>query len=679
MRFGPRLFLILSGLIVALVVLTATLASRILQSTYEPVSKRAIASASDVILSTFTDRDRRLQLVLRPLINDARIKGGLTARSGNDDPEGLGGATPEERTLNANDYFASFVDEYWVDATSGQPEQDVMMLIGADGTLAYGASGVASRVELETEVLNNLQVSTLLGSIATGAESARMLWSGVRLSTDVPILPGLTNGLYLAAASRVVFHTSGVGGDEVVGAALVASHHLNLERVSSTGADAVFIDRGKAIDSTFRSRDAGTEVEDAAAAWLATKPTGFAEVALAGVPHYALPLNVPGMVDGPVKAGVFYSRAEEFDRIRNAQTELAGIGLGVVLLAMGIAVALSRNLSRPINEISEAAGRVAKGDLQVMVPAGRKDELGDLARRFNEMVQGLKERAIAKDALGRYLSPEMATDVVGGRGLSMQGQRRELTILFCDVAGFTTISESLEPEALVALLNTYLDAMVKVLLAHGAYVDKFEGDAIMAFWNAPRDAADHATQACLSILEMCAEAKRISLEWKAAGKPSFGVRYGLNTGPAIVGNMGATDKINYTAIGDTVNLASRLEGANKQYGTELMISEETYGQAKDFVEARELDLLQVKGKLKPVRVYELLAKKGQLSASREKDRSDFAAGLKAYRERRFADARAIFESMPTDGPSRTFAARCNRFLAQPPPADWDGTYAMQTK
>ncbi|GEM_PF-3208862 len=674
MRFGPRLFLILSGLIVALVVLTATIASRILQRTYEPVSQRAISAASAVILSTIDDRDHRARLLLRPLTNDARIKGGLTARAGLADPEGLGGKTDEERTKNANDYFESFVDEYWVD-----DEQDVMMLVGADGTLAYGEAGDGARSLLENEVMNNLQVSTLLGAIATGNESARMLWSGPRLRSDAPVLPGLTKGLYLAAGSRVVFHTSGIGGDEVVGAALVASHRLELERVSATGADAVFIDRGKPIDSTFRSRDAGSEIEDAAAAWLATKPTGKAAVTLAGVPHYALPLAVPGLVEGPVKAGVFYSRAEEFERIKAAQTELAGIGLGVVLLAMGIAVALSRNLSRPINQISEAAGRVAKGDLQVTVPADRKDELGDLARRFNEMVQGLKERALAKDALGRYLSPEMATDVVGGKGLSMQGQRRELTILFCDVAGFTTISESLEPEALVELLNQYLDAMVKVLLAHGAYVDKFEGDAIMAFWNAPRDSADHATRACLSILEMCAEAKRISIEWKAAGKPGFGVRYGLNTGPAIVGNMGATDKINYTAIGDTVNLASRLEGANKQYGTELMISEETYAQAKDHVEARELDLLQVKGKLKPVRVFELLARKGQLTGLQQKVRSDFAAGLKAYRERRFGEAKAIFESMPADGPSRTFAARCDRFLAQPPPADWDGTYAMQTK
>jgi class 3 adenylate cyclase len=683
-RFGPRLFLVLTGLILTLVVLTSVFAGDLLRRAYVPVSERAIASASSVILSTIADREHRAQLLLRPLTNDARVRGGLTARAGLADPEKLGGDTPEERRSNADDYFGSFIDEYWVEEEEGASEQDLLMLVGADGTLAYGEAGDQERVTLENDVMNHLQVSTLLGAISGGDASSRMLWSGPRLRSDAPIVPGLNGGVYLAAGSRVVFRSSGVGGDEVVGVAVIATHRLDLERVMSTNADAVFVDRGAAIDSTFRLRgEAASKLEQAAAQWLAANPSaeaGAVPMMLGDAPYYAKVLTVGGMVSGPVKAGVFYSRADELARISSARRELAAIGGGVALLAMVIAVALSRSLSRPINEISAAAGKVAAGDLQVLVRADRKDELGDLARRFNDMVKGLRERALAKDALGRYLSPEMAHDVVSGeQGISMQGQRRELTILFCDVAGFTTISEKLEPEALVALLNQYLDAMVKVLIKHGAYVDKFEGDAIMAFWNAPRHAVDHAVHACSAILEMRAAAKRLSAEWKASGQPEFGVRYGLNTGVAIVGNMGATDKINYTAIGDNVNLASRLEGANKQYGTEMMISEETYANAAEQIEARELDMLQVKGKLRPVRVYELMALKGGLTAEQTKIREGFTAGLKLYRARRFDEAKALFDAAPTDGPSRTFAARCARFLEKPPAPDWDGTYEMQTK
>ncbi len=683
MKFGPKLFLVLTGLILTLVVLTSWFAGRVIQSAYVPVSERAIASASSVILSTLSDRDHRSRLLLRPLTNDARVKGGLTARAGLADPEKLGGDTAEARRKNADDYFGSFVDEYWVEDAKGVPEQDLLLLVGIDGTLAYGESGDDARVTLETEVMEHLQVSTLLGALSSGDESARMLWSGPRLRSDTPTVPALQGGLYLAAGSRVVFHSSGIGGDEVVGAAVIATHRLELERVVATGADAVFIDRGVAIDSTFRNRDAGEAVEKAAAQWLASKPAagaGPTPVMLEDAPYYAMPLAVPGMVDGPVKAGVFYSRAAEFGTVSRARLELFEIGGGVALLAMMIAVGLSRSLSRPINEISAAAVKVAAGDLLVCVRADRQDELGELARRFNAMVQGLRERAVAKDALGRYLSREMADDVMTGqKGVSLQGQRRELTVLFCDVAGFTTISEKLEPEALVALLNQYLDAMVRVLIKHGAYVDKFEGDAIMAFWNAPRHAADHAVFGCLAVLEMRTAAQAISAEWKAAGKPEFGVRYGLNTGIAIVGNMGATDKINYTAIGDNVNLASRLEGANKQYGTQMMISEETFEHARDQIEARELDVLKVKGKARPVRVYELMARKGELTAEQSKIRDGFTAGLMLYRARRFEEALALFELAVDDGPSSTFSARCREFLKDPPQTDWDGTYEMETK
>lgn len=681
MKFGPKLFLVLSSVIAVLVASAFAASGEVLTRAYQPVSITAITSAGHVIEDTLKDRDSKMELQLRPLVNDARIKAGLFAHAGVADPERLGGATTEERQQNANDYLGSFVDEYWIE-DNDQPAQDLLMLVGADRALLYGEAGDEEHVPLEKDVVGHQQLQVLLREAFKDERGARMLWSGPRLRSDAPVLPGMNRGLYLAGARRATFHTSGIGDDEVVGAAVVADHRLRLERVLATRADAVFIDRGQAIASTFALRDAGGGFEGHAAAWLAGKPDGgIHAIVLGETGYYAKRLELPGLVKGPVDGAIFYSREEELSTIGLARSRLGVAGLGLALIAVFVAMQLSRGLARPIAVIASAADRVAKGDLDVQIPGDRKDELGDLGRRFNEMVRGLKERALAKDALGRYLSPEMAADVVSGaKGISMQGERRALSILFCDVAGFTTISEKLEPEALVALLNQYLDQMVKLLIARGAYVDKFEGDAIMAFWNAPRPQAGHAEQACLAVLEMRAAAKALSAEWVAAGKPAFGVRYGLNTGIAIVGNMGATDKINYTAIGDNVNLASRLEGANKTYGTETMIAEETYLQAKDAIEARELDLIKVKGKERPVRVYELIAVRGTLSADQQRAREAFGNALMLYRDRRFGEAKSCFDALSaSDGPARVFASRCARFLETPPPADWDGTYEMQTK
>lgn len=684
MKFGPKIFLVLGAVIFVLIAQGVVLSSRRLGSAYEQQSRDAIDTASGVIAATLSERKSRSQLLVRALTQDARVRAGLTTRAGGEDPQHLGGGTPEERRKNADDYFDSFLDEYWVEDSDGLPEQDFLLLVGKDGTIAYGESGDAKRERLDDTVMGQRQVGKLVGALAD-QDKARMLWSGPRLRTEVPPIPGLHSGVYFAAASRVAYAASGIGGDESVGIAILGTHRLGLERVIPTGADAVFVDGDQTIESTFGMRDAGSapELERAAAAWLhqnKASDAGLVAISLGDARYYAQPLQLDGLVKGPVAAGVFFSRAREQQAVDAAGFDQARNGLFAALLALGVAVFFARGLARPISEISAAAVKVAAGDLKVSVPANRKDQLGDLARRFNEMVQGLRERALAKDALGRYLSPEMAQDVVSGQGsITLTGQKRELTILFCDVAGFTTISEKLEPEALVALLNQYLDQMVKVLISHGAYVDKFEGDAIMAFWNAPRATADHAAHACLAILEMRAAARALSAQWKAQGQPEFGVRYGLNTGVAIVGNMGATDKVNYTAIGDNVNLGSRLEGANKQYGTELMIAGETYEQAKEKIEARELDMLKVKGKLIPVRVYELMARKGELTAEQVKLREGFAEGLKLYRARQFKEALARFEAAAGDGPSRTFSERCRHFLDQPPEADWDGTYEMETK
>jgi class 3 adenylate cyclase len=681
-KFGPKLFVVLAGLILTVLVLSAWLAGVVLQRTYVEISERAIAAAADVAQATITGRDARSHLLMRPLVNDARIKGRLMARNG------LGQQDTGEIREAGNDYFGSWMDEYWVFDRDKQAEQDLLLLVGRDGTVAYGLVDEGKEHTVGDEVLGHQQLAALLEPIAKGEESGRMLWAGERLRTRAPIIPGLGHGLYFAEANRVVYSTAGTGGDELAGIAVVATHRLDLDRVLGTGADAIFVDHGTVAYSTFGLHDAGTqqtrELETAAMAWLSANPAadgGLQSTELAGEAYYAQHFEPQGgLTPGPVKAGLFYSRQTERMTTQSAREQLASIGGVLALLAVGVSVLLSRGLSRPIAEISRAASRVAGGDLKVVVPVLGRDELGDLASRFNEMVKGLQERENARAALGQYLSPEMAADLMKQQGrATLEGVRRDLTILFCDVAGFTTISEQLAPEALVGLLNRYLDRMVKILIAEGAYVDKFEGDAIMAFWNAPREVEGHALKACSAILQMKAEAAALSAEWKASGMAELQVRYGLHTGAAIVGNIGATDKLNYTAIGDNVNLASRLEGANKQYGTRLIISQSTWEAAKAGVEVRELDVVKVKGKAVPVRIFELLALSGGLNAEQQKARDAFEAGLKLYRAKRFSEAKAIFDAAGDDGPSRTFAARCARFAERPPGPDWDGTYEMETK
>ncbi len=296
-----------------------------------------------------------------------------------------------------------------------------------------------------------------------------------------------------------------------------------------------------------------------------------------------------------------------------------------------------------------------------------------------------RDRRFVQEALGRYTSPVLVRELLSHpEYLSLEwGEVRQISVYFSDIAGFTNFSEQLKPERLVALLNDYLTNMTDIVLEHGGVVDKYIGDAIMAFWGAPLPEPEHAKKAVLAALAMRRRCCELQNRWQAEFGPLVHARAGINSGPAVSGNMGSRHKFNYTVMGDTVNLASRLEGANKPYGTDLMISESCYAHVKDFVETRELDLLAVKGKQKPVTVYEVLAEKGRAEPKALETARAFEKGLALYREARFEEALRAFEEAlvlsPDDGPSKTFVERCRHFLAQPPPADWDGVWRMKEK
>ena len=290
------------------------------------------------------------------------------------------------------------------------------------------------------------------------------------------------------------------------------------------------------------------------------------------------------------------------------------------------------------------------------------------------------QRQFIEGAFGHFVNKEVIKQIKSDPNmLKLGGEKRAVTVFFSDIAGFTTVSEQLKPEDLVKLLNEYLGEMTEIILANHGTLDKYEGDAIMAFWNAPIPVTGHELHACNTALENQKRLAELRDKWAKLNLPELKVRIGLNSGEAVVGNMGSENRFGYTAMGDNVNLASRLESINKQYGTYLMISESTYLAVKDEMVCRELDQIRVKGKHEPVRVYELIAKKGEETTEMGAKLKTYAEALGLYREKKFAEAKAKFESLTGDAPSEVFAKRCDDFMKILPAADWDGVWNFDVK
>ncbi len=300
---------------------------------------------------------------------------------------------------------------------------------------------------------------------------------------------------------------------------------------------------------------------------------------------------------------------------------------------------------------------------------------------FNE----LKDKRRIKGMFQNYLSPTVVSELLKKPDmLKLGGERKIATAFFSDIKNFTTFSEDLQPEELVMDLNEYLSAMTEIVLKYEGYLDKYEGDAIVAIFGIPIKQSDHALRSCKAALDMQKKLVELRKKWKSEKKPLFETRIGINSGPMIAGNIGGTDRFDYTVIGDSVNLASRLEGANKMYGTSIIISEESYRQVKNELICRELDFLRVKGKTKPVRVYELLGRKGEKFDPKSiQCLGYFAKGLKTYRKRDWIHAYDIFQKAlsicPDDGPSNEFIRRCKIFIENPRPDDWDGVFELRSK
>lgn len=359
-----------------------------------------------------------------------------------------------------------------------------------------------------------------------------------------------------------------------------------------------------------------------------------------------------------------------------------GITVGAAILGLLFAGLITRNLIKPVRALLKGARSVERGDLNIAIQVNSSDEIELLARSFNYMVGGLREKENIKETFGKYIDPRIVKDLLDDRSFSEVGNKRFATVFFSDIAGFTSICEQLSADAVVKLLNSYFTHMSMPIRDHGGIIDKYIGDSIMAFWTPPfTSEQEHALLACKAALEQRAqlEAFRASLPdivGLRKGIPGFDFRIGICSGEVTSGSVGSDAAKSYTVIGDTVNLASRLEAANKAFGTHLMISDTTRDLAGDAVETRLLGLVRVAGKHESVQAYELLGMAGEVEETRLKLRDRFEQALAAYDQRDWRGAavhfKACLEIDPKDKPSRFYADRVGRFVDQPPGPDWDG-------
>lgn len=294
-----------------------------------------------------------------------------------------------------------------------------------------------------------------------------------------------------------------------------------------------------------------------------------------------------------------------------------------------------------------------------------------------------REKRRIKSAFQVYVAPAVVGQILKEpESLKLGGEKRILTVLFSDIRGFTGISERMAPEELVRLLNEYLTEMTRVVFRHEGTLDKYIGDAIMAIYGAPLPQEDHPLRACLTALEMLDAVEVLRGRWESQGLPSLEIGIGINTGEMVVGNMGSDRRFDYTVMGDHVNLASRLEGLNKYYGTRVLVSEFTAGHVEQCLLCREVDSVRVKGKARPVKIYEILPRPKDIGEAMTWIEV-FLEGLELYRQRRWDEAmgrfRSVMQIRPGDGPSRIYAKRCLKFRENPPPSDWDGVHEWDSK
>ena len=361
-----------------------------------------------------------------------------------------------------------------------------------------------------------------------------------------------------------------------------------------------------------------------------------------------------------------------------------------VILGLGAAWIISRNMAKPLLDLLSRTKRVQGGDLSAHVGKLPEDEIGQLGESFNLMVDELRRKQDLQKAIGSYIDPRIVEKVIlPGRPEDTMGQKRLMTVLFTDLVGFTTLGENLTAGGLVQVINRYFTLMSECVQKERGVIDKYIGDAVMAYWGAPFVAEEEqAATACRAALAQVEALNRFRAELPdlmglRKNLPEINLRIGIATGEVVVGNIGSETARSYTVMGDTVNLASRLESANTMYGTRILISELTQRMVDKEMESREVDLLAVKGKQEAVGVFELLGRTGVVDAGTRSLNETYSAALAHYRSQKWDEAtvgfRRCLEIRGEDGPSFEMMTRITQFKKNPPPSSWNGSWQSLAK
>jgi class 3 adenylate cyclase len=374
---------------------------------------------------------------------------------------------------------------------------------------------------------------------------------------------------------------------------------------------------------------------------------------------------------------------EALEPFKSLEKRILIVGLLVFVIGILFTLFFSNRVVRPLRLLVAGVREVEKGNFDFRVSFKSKDEVGQLSGAFNNMAQGLKEKEQMRNTFDKYVHPSIVTDILNNpEKLKLGGSREIQTVLFSDIANFTTFSEGMPPEDLIRLLNDYLGAMTEELIQKQGILDKYIGDAIMAFWGAPFCKGNHALLACETAIAMQKKLEELRPIWKSQNKPEINVRIGVSTGDMIVGNLGSEHARDYTCIGDTVNYGARLEGLNKYYGTKIIVDNYTRIQAAGGIEVRELDTVVVKGRSKGSPIFELIDIQGDIPEERREMNVLYEEALRKYRGGEFSDAdekfNKLLEKFPNDIPSQVLQKRCVYYIMYPPET-WTGVHEMDQK
>ncbi len=406
------------------------------------------------------------------------------------------------------------------------------------------------------------------------------------------------------------------------------------------------------------------------------------EFSLGSKEYLASFLKFPSTFENDWIIGVVVPTYDFVGAIIETNKEVLWISLVISLIAIFLMVFLSRKISKPIRLLAQDMNRIKNFQIDDSV------QMRSFLLEISLIGDSLKAMKTSLKAFSRFVPKDLVRQLIKtGKGAELGGDKRDISIMFSDIVGFTSIAENLPSEKLLSQISEYLDSLTKIIISERGTVDKYIGDAIMALWGAPIKDPEHVLHACRTVLCCRDKVNQMNRQWQQEGKPALKTRIGLNCGEAVVGNMGSQERMNYTAIGDNVNLASRLEGINTLYGTDICVSEAVYKRAKAHFLFRPLDIVAVKGKKEGVKIYHLMA---EIETTPERDLALAQEisylteqAFNVYLKKSWDDAIKLYQQLknkaPDDSLADLYIERCQNFKINPPPKDWDGVLKLEKK